>query len=182
MTTRIPLVALALSAAIVAGLPTLAVADRGPMDGGGRAQMLFDRFDEIDADKDGKVSAAELEAHRAARFAAADANGDGALDAAELSAMQMARMQDRMADRAARMIERLDGDADGRLSAEEMAAMEAPERAFGRADADGDGALTKAEVEAALTRMAEGRGHGKGHGRGHGEGRGEGRGWWGWSD
>ncbi len=123
-------------------------------------------FDTVDADKDGKVTPAEVTAARAARFAAADANADGKLDRAELAAQAQKMMAERMA---ARALDMLDADRDGALSAEEMA--DGPgmgSRMFTRIDADKDGALTRAEVDAARENM---RGeHGKRH-----EGRYEGR-------
>jgi Ca2+-binding EF-hand superfamily protein len=136
------------------------------------AAKMMERFDAIDADKDGKVTEAEIAAFRAARFTAADLDKNGSLSAEELSAMQMAEMQTRMGQRASKMIERLDGNADGQLSAEEFAEMGQKKSPFERADADGDGAVSKAEVEAMIQKMADRGGkHGK-HGRGHGMGHG----------
>lgn len=173
MTLRSTISALALAAVATAALSTAALADRG-MNGegkGGPMQILMEKFDEIDADKDGKVTQAELEAHRAARFTAADTNGDGALDAAELDAFVLAEMQARAADRSARMLERMDANADGKLGADELPGGQGDGRGFAMVDADGDGAITKVEAEAAMTKMAEHRGgHGKGHGKGHGWG------------
>ena len=162
------------AAVLATALPGVIQAEVGP-DGQGPAHLM-DRFDAIDADKDGKVTEAEIEAFRAARFAAADIDKSGSLSAEELSAMQMQEMQSRMGQRAARMIERLDGDADGQLSAAEFAEMGKAKSQFERADADGDGAISKAEAEAAVQKMADRGGkHGK---RGHD---GHGKGWW-WMD
>lgn len=137
-------------------------------------------FATLDADKDGKISAAEMEAFRAARVTAVDTDGDGKLSAAELSAMHLARMQARADAMAARMIERHDADGDGLLTAAEFATPPSPQRMFERADTDGDGALSEAEIAAARERMAEmreGRGKGGKHGRGHGGGHGDRGGW-----
>lgn len=144
----------------------------GPTGGGPMAGLDFAT---VDADKDGKITSAEMEAFRAARVTEADTDKDGKLSVAELSAMHLARMQARADQMATRMVERHDADGDGMLTAAEFATPPAPERMFEMADADGDGALTEAEIEAARAKMAEMReGHGKGgkHGRGHGEGRG----------
>jgi hypothetical protein len=116
--------------------------------GAGRGAMLLQEFDTIDADKDGKITAAEIEAHRLARFAAADTNSDGVLSADELSAFQMAQMAERMAEHTTRMLQWMDTDGDGALSATEMPGGEAPGR-LARLDTDGDGAISKAEAEAA---------------------------------
>lgn len=132
------------------------------MDGEGRGAMLTRMFDTIDADSDGKVTFAELEAHRQAEFAAADSNGDGALSPEELSAHQLARMQERMAERSQMMLDNMDNDGNGSLSAEEMG--QGPlQRNFARLDTDNDGAISKAEAEEAMKHRRK-RGHGWGMG------------------
>jgi len=45
----------------------------------------------MDANKDGALTRAEIEAGAAVRFKKADANGDGALSKAELDALRPAR-------------------------------------------------------------------------------------------
>lgn len=134
-----------------------AMADRGMgmgMGGGeGRGAMMLEKFDAIDADKDGKVTQEELAAHRAAEFAAADSNKDGALSAEELQAQMLAEM---LARHSARMIENLDDDGNGSLSVEEMG--EGPMAGnFARIDSDNDGAISKAEAEAVAEKMGKGR-------------------------
>lgn len=146
---------------------------RGPMDG-------FD-FAAVDADKDGKVTEAELDAWRAAAATKMDANGDGKLSADELSAARLAEMTERAKTMADEMVSRLDADGDGFLTAAEMAARPGPAMAFAHLDADGDGAVTEAELQAVQDRMAEGPHGGMGrHGR-HGGDHGEGRGWFRWN-
>jgi Ca2+-binding EF-hand superfamily protein len=157
--------AIAALAVMGALLGTAALAEKGEMGmgmggGEGRGAMLTQMFDTLDADSDGKVTLAEMEAHRKAEFAAADTNGDGSLSAEELAAHQLARMQERMGDRAARMIENMDDDGNGSLSEAEMG--EGPgERHFARLDTDNDGAISKAEAEAAMQHRKK-RGHGGG--------------------
>ncbi len=106
-------------------------------------------FETLDADGDGRITRAEAEAMAAGRMAAADTDGDGALSLAEIEAHGAARAK----ERAARMMERLDADKDGRLTAEEMRAGKRAGRMFDRADADGDGVITKAEFDEAREKM-----------------------------
>ena len=173
--TRSSLALMAVLALSGAALSTAAMADRmgeGPMGGMGGPMAGLD-FAAVDADKDGKITTAEMDAYRSAQVTAADADKDGKISAAELSAMHMARMQERAERMAARMIERHDADGDGMLTAAEMLTRPAPDRLFEMADTDGDGALSEAEIDAARDRMAEmreGRGKGRGHGKGEGRG------------
>lgn len=173
------IIAAVLAGSVVVSLGGAAFADQhtGGMDGRGMGPhgmgAMFD-FAAIDADADGRITPAEIAAHRAARFAAADTNGDGALDRAELEARAIRMMAERMA---ARALDRMDADRNGTLSPEELAAGPGLDsRAFIRMDADKDGALTQAEIDAARAAMQERhakRGEGRGHGGGH-EGRGDG--------
>jgi hypothetical protein len=138
---------------------------------GGGAMMDFDAFD---ADGDGRVTAEELEAHGAARFAEIDADGDGRVTREEF----MAHAGARATERAGTMFDRLDADGDGVLGRDAMEARRGgfdAARMIGRLDADGDGAVTREEWEAAgarmRARMEDGaRGQGRGHGHGHGAG------------
>lgn len=135
---------------------------------GERGMML--PFDEIDADADGKITAEEMQAHAGLRFDAADTDKDGLLDAAEMQAQMLARATARMQERSARMIERMDRDGDGKLSAEEMRAGPRKgdrfERMLSRLDKDADGALSRAEYEAAREMRGAHR-LGDGHHRDH---------------
>ncbi len=170
MKMNFTLSALSIAAVLAAGLSTVAFADnRGGMGGGMGPMPVFD-FATLDADKDGKVTRAEIDAAHAARVAEADANKDGLLSADELAAMHLKMMTERAKTMAAEMVTRMDTDGDKLLSVAEMAARPGLEKIFGMMDADGDGAITQAEADAAKDKMAErgGRG-GKGkHGHGHG--------------
>jgi Ca2+-binding EF-hand superfamily protein len=145
-------------AVLVAGIGTGAMAEMGPEGhGDDRGPKLMEMFSGIDTDQDGKVTQAELAAHRAAMFTAADTNGDGLLSTDELAARELARFSETMADRTARMLERQDDNGDGSLSADEIG--DGPmEDHFARIDSDNDGAISKAEAEAMSERMAEHRG------------------------
>ncbi len=132
------------------------------MGGEGGGAMLTQMFDAVDTDKDGKVTLAELQAHRKAEFASADTNGDGALSAEELSAHMLARMQAQMAERSQAMLDNMDNDGNGSLSEDEMG--QGPgERHFARIDTDNDGAISKVEAEGAMQHRNK-RGHGWGMG------------------
>ncbi len=117
-------------------------------------------FEELDTDGNGEITQAEMEEHRAARFQQADTDGDGKLSLDEMQAQ--ARQQ---ADaRAKRMMERLDADEDGFLTAAEMPMRQRMGKMFDRVDADGNGAISQAEYDEAHARMKDR--HMKGHGHG----------------
>lgn len=142
MTTRIKALALAAALGTAVIVPSLAIAHGdGPKDGK-RAEYMEMRFQQMDADKDGKITAAEIESFHAARFAAADANGDGKLSLDEMNAARAEQRQERFG----RMIAKLDKDGDGQLSAEEMPMR--GERMM-KLDTDGDGAVSLEEMKAA---------------------------------
>lgn len=166
--------AAALWTAAAAGLAGAALAEGGMGDMHGRGGMdLAGLFASLDADADGKVTEAEIEAAHAARFAAADSDKDGLLSSDELAQMHLAALAEKMAARSAAMMERMDSDGDGLLSPEEMTMGPGPAGMIERLDTDDDGAISQAEVEA----MDMGRG---GHGgMGHGFRGGHGGGIWG---
>lgn len=115
--------------------------------------MPMAKFDEMDTDKDGKITAEEFASFRAAEFAKADTNADGQLASDELAAKHLAQMSARAADMAAKMIDRMDENGDGQLSAEELDRGPRAPGIFGRMDADGDGVISKAEAEAMKDKM-----------------------------
>lgn len=164
MTRLMTLAGVSMLALATAFVATTAMADRGDgsrmgmggdmgqMRGGGLGNLDFAA---VDADKDGKLTPAEIDAYRAAEAKAMDADGDGLLSAEELVAMHMKGAQERASAMAAMMIERRDADGDGKLSAAEMTMRPMPQRMLDRMDTDKDGALSAAELEAAQARMAE---------------------------
>ena len=158
--------AIAAIAVIGALLGTAALAQKGEMGmggpGEGRGAMLTEMFDTMDADKDGKLTYAEMEAHRKVEFAAADTNGDGVLSPEELSARALARFQEKLAERMQGMLDTMDNDGNGSLSEAEMG--EGPGmRNFARIDADNDGFVTRDEIQAGMKHHKK-RGHGWGKG------------------
>lgn len=111
-----------------------------------RGMRLFDR---ADANKDGAVTRTEFDAARSARFAAIDANKDGALEVSELRTWRRAwpaRFRDAR-------FKTLDGDGDGKLGVEEYVARR--KAAFAKIDANEDGAVDKAEFDAAFEKVRE---------------------------
>ena len=106
-------------------------------------------FEELDADANGSVTEAEMQAHRAAGFATADTDGDGSLSRAELEAKMKSGKEGRMERRLDKMMERMDADENGSLSKEEMADAggERKGKGFSRMDKDGNGEISKAEFD-----------------------------------
>ena len=156
---------------------TLPAAAHGPRGGGEMDHPGKGRFmEQLDTDGDGKVSDAEIQAHRDAMFAEIDSNKDGTLSEAEMTAHHEARraeMQakfaEHKADRVDAMFERFDTNEDGMISRDEVAAQQeamdakrAERRAewsakgeeyaakrFTSMDADKDGTISKEEFDAA---------------------------------
>ncbi|AHD01525.1 EF-hand domain-containing protein [Leisingera methylohalidivorans] len=119
-------------------------------------------FEEIDADGNGEVTKAEIQALKEARFGKADTDGNGVLTLEEMQAHAQAQAN----KRAARMLERFDKDGDGALSKDELPEPRRAGRMFDRMDADGSGGISKQEFDEA--RMRHGGKHRPGHGDSNG--------------
>ena len=141
-----------------AGVASMAMANRG-----GPEPVSFAT---LDANSDGKVTQAELDAHKTARFTKADANKDGKLSKEELLANAKSRENARIDRRVGKMMGRMDADNDGLLSKAEMETMTRGKGLLARLDADKDGAITAEEFAAGKSRRGMGK-HGGQHG-GHG--------------
>jgi len=85
----------------------------GPRGPGHRAERFFEEFD---ANKDGKVTKAEMDNHRAARFEKTDTNKDGAINFDEFYQASLERHKTHME----RMFQRMDANKDGAVTLEEM--------------------------------------------------------------
>jgi Ca2+-binding EF-hand superfamily protein len=125
---------------------TLVITERvGP--GGGEGQMLARRLKQMDANQDGVIERAEWKGPPE-RFDAVDADRDGKITEAEVkkafAAMGEGRGEGRWMDKNAdAAFRRFDADEDGRITAEEWKAR--PET-FGLLDANKDGAITRDEL------------------------------------
>lgn len=133
---------------------------RGPMGPMGAGMGLS----AADTDKDGAISKAEFEAWRAGRVTSVDTDKDGLISADELVASRMKQAEEMARTMADRMIAAHDGNADGKLSAEELMSMPTP--GFDKLDANGDGTISAEEL-AQMRGPRGGDGEGRGHGRHH---------------
>jgi len=105
----------------------------------------------MDTDGDGAVSSAEHAAGAQKMFTAMDANKDGYVTAAEMDAHWAAKgakdgKADRMKMSSADKIKEIDTDGDGKISAAEHAA--GSQKMFAKLDANSDGKVTSAEMQA----------------------------------
>jgi Ca2+-binding EF-hand superfamily protein len=105
---------------------------------------LFARWDK---DGDGKVALADLPEKMKSHLAQADANGDGVLTRDELAQAHQAMRAEREKKHAERFAE-ADKNHDGALSADEVPAPRWEHIQV--ADANGDGKVTAAELDAAM--------------------------------
>lgn len=157
--------------------------DGGPM-GAGRMPM-FD-FGQLDTNKDGKITAEELNQGRADKVKSLDADGNGTISLDEYTAYFKAQRDAVETPRDTARFKALDADGDGQLSAAELIVRPMPMRMIERMDANKDGAVTQEEFDAAKARFAERmkgwEGHHKKGRHGNKGGMGQGMGWTGDAD
>ncbi|WP_223420733.1 EF-hand domain-containing protein [Tateyamaria pelophila] len=108
-------------------------------------------FSILDMDGNGEITIEEMQASAQSRFDEVDTDGDGFVSQAELAAHSNARA----AERAERMISRMDADDDGKLSPEEMMHRRNPERFFSRMDTDDSGSISAEEFKEARGGMKD---------------------------
>jgi Ca2+-binding EF-hand superfamily protein len=122
------------------------------------ADAAFRRFD---ADEDGRITAEEWKA-RPETFQLLDANRDGAITRDELTPKGPARGRGgnrpdvRSGRDSAHFLEKYDGNRDGQVTREEFP----HDRRFAEIDADGNGVLSKAEIEDSMDRVRNEEGYG----------------------
>lgn len=167
---RTHLLALALTAVTVSGFAIAQVGSTGDhphrMNGG----MHGEHMQQLDTDKDGRISKAEAAARPglAARFTEMDANKDGFIDKADRQARHTARREAFFA--------KADANRDGKLTRAELDAAHQARRAemearrkqhaderFAQMDTNKDGTISREEM-ANAPMMGGKRGHGTHHG------------------
>lgn len=107
-------------------------------------EQLLANFDRVDANSDGVITQAEYRTVQDTRWTQIDRNGDGYLGEDDFPRRAARRARTQLAE-----IAYLDANGDGRISQSEFLSGPAP--VFRRADQNGDGALTRAELEAAAS-------------------------------
>lgn len=120
------------------------------------AQERGQRFDfeTLDVDGSGEITVEDLTARADSRFAEFDTNGDGSVSREEFLAAHAARAE----ERAAEMFARLDADGDGTLSRDVMEMRgrgQRGERMIERLDTDNSGGVSAEEFEEARARFRE---------------------------
>lgn len=153
--------------------------EEGGRFGGGFGGRGFRRgnamFTALDADSDGSISKAELR-KAAAALATLDTDGDGAITQEEASGPGGPGGPGGPMGDPSQMVDRVmsaDQNGDGKITPDEVNDPRMGMMLRG-ADADGDGAVSKAEIETAMQRMGGGPGGGGFGGPGGGFGRGGG--------
>jgi Ca2+-binding EF-hand superfamily protein len=113
-------------------------------------------FKLMDTNGDGKISRAEHAAGAKKMFTQCDANRDGIVTAAEMDAAMAAKGEKPARDdkSSVEKIQVIDQNGDGRLTAAEHEA--GTETMFGKMDKDGDGFLSKAECDEGMKLMKKG--------------------------
>ncbi len=138
----------ALSGLCVVMASSFAMAEKkGNRDGG-----LSKRFEKIDANADGSLTVDEFIGAASKRFDKADLNSDGILSEGELVA-RIARKQAKR--RAARLINRLDYNGDGKVTKDEI--QNRTRKRFALLDGNDDGKVEKSEMKRHASRSGKAR-------------------------
>ena len=133
---------------LVLSLIAAAAAAREP-----RSTRLFEQWQRADSDRDGALSRSEAQAMPALSpyFDAIDRDGNGRITADEVRAWRAAKRARRSARRPsglAALFASADTDGNGALSRAEVDALPRLARRFREIDANGDGSLSRAEIDA----------------------------------
>lgn len=102
---------------------------------------MANRFEMADADKSGDVTFEEFASAFDNRIGGADANADGVYTAEEIAAEIQRQMAQRMAER---LIQRFDTDGDGKLTKAEVESQQ--QKMFALLDRNNDGKVVKDEL------------------------------------
>ena len=138
------------------GAPLLVAVHASAQPGGGPGRHGMPSFEQLDRDKNGSVSPAELQAEIASHFAQLDQNKDGRVTKQEAEAFATSKRAEHEAQHAAHAKERFaqqDANKDGKLSKQEMARL--PGDWFERLDLNGDGFVTADEMDDAHAAMKD---------------------------
>ena len=107
---------------------------------GGHGHRHFEMMAKFDADKDGKLTQAEIDAGRQARFKAFDKDADGTLSLAEYEALWLDVMRERMVD----SFQEQDDDGDAKVTSAEYGERFA--HMVEMMDRNGDGVLDRTDM------------------------------------
>lgn len=145
---------LVMSGLLAAGT-ALADHHQGGMHGDMHGDHVPPMFDKFDTDKDGRISKEEMRAGTDKVFAEADSNKDGFVSKEEMAAHHKSmhdQMHQKMQDRMQERWKAADKDGDGALSKAEVDAAKMPHlsRDFDKLDKNKDGKLTPDEIRAMM--------------------------------
>jgi Ca2+-binding EF-hand superfamily protein len=127
-----------------------------------RGERLAAKFDTIDTDNDGKISHDEYMANCEERFKLLDTNNDGFLtkeEARGAAAQKREEAKQKAMEKAKMRFDQIDADKDGKISLDEWKAAHPDkpmaEEWFTAADTNGDGFLTKEEMQSSREQKRE---------------------------
>lgn len=102
---------------ILSSLASVMMIATGPSLAKDRKANYVDRFEKADTNNDGKVSRHEMVSRATARFSAVDKDGNGEISVAEMADRIQRRRDER---RAKRMLRRMDYNGDGKVTKNEI--------------------------------------------------------------
>ena len=111
---------------------------------------MLDQMEKADANGDGAVSRTEFTAFRASQFGRLDRNKDGFITDSDIPKMVQSRLPAEMSGDKLRAS--FDANKDGKVSEAEF--VNGPSVLFDRADTNGDNMVSKAELNAMRTALA----------------------------